>query len=135
MSIASSRRSKSAPTVFSPSRWSRPAGAEVHLRAERMRTLRSLMIRDSLTGLFNHNTILQLLEVAMASGRRSQSPICLAMIDVDRFKTVNDTYGHPAGDQVLMALARTLRLRLREVDLVGRYGGEEFAVVLVGLDA
>ena len=108
---------------------------EVHLRAERMRTLRSLMIRDSLTGLFNHNTILQLLKVAMASCQRSGRLLCLAMIDVDHFKAVNDTHGHPTGDQVLMALGRTLRLRLRESDIVGRYGGEEFAVIMTGLDA
>lgn len=108
---------------------------EVHLRAERMRTLRSLMIRDSLTGLFNHNTILQLLKVAMASCQRTRRLLCLAMIDVDHFKAVNDTHGHPTGDQVLMALGRTLRLRLRESDIVGRYGGEEFAVIMTGLDA
>lgn len=108
---------------------------EVHLRAERMRTLRSLMIRDSLTGLFNHNTILQLLKVAMASCQRTERRLCLAMIDVDHFKAVNDTHGHPIGDQVLMALGRTLRLRLRESDIVGRYGGEEFAVIMTGLDA
>ena len=108
---------------------------EVHLRAERMRTLRSLMIRDSLTGLFNHNTILQLLKVAMASCQRTARRLCLAMIDVDHFKAVNDTHGHPIGDQVLMALGRTLRLRLRESDIVGRYGGEEFAVIMTGLDA
>ena len=103
---------------------------EVRLRAERMRTLRSLMVRDSLTGLFNHNTILQFLELAVANARRNTSPLCFAMIDVDHFKLVNDTHGHPAGDHVLMALSRTLRLRLRDSDSIGRYGGEEFAVVL-----
>ncbi|MEY6433195.1 diguanylate cyclase [Thioalkalicoccus limnaeus] len=103
---------------------------EVRLRAERMRMLHALMVRDSLTGLFNHNTILQFLEVAVASAKRVDRPLCFAMIDIDRFKQVNDTYGHATGDQVLMALSRTLKLRLRNNDLVGRYGGEEFAVIL-----
>jgi len=108
---------------------------EVRLCAERMRTLRSLMIRDSLTGLFNHNTLLQLLRVTLANCQRSGQRLCLAMRDLDHFKAVNDTHGHPTGDQVLMALGRTLRLRLRESDIVGRYGGEEFAVIMTGLDA
>lgn len=107
--------------------------SEVTLRAERMRTLRALMVRDGLTGLFNHNAIMHFLELKAANGRRDQSAFCYAMIDVDRFKRVNDTYGHPAGDQVLMALSRGLRLRLRECDVVGRYGGEEFAVILNGV--
>ncbi|MBF0214826.1 MAG: diguanylate cyclase [Magnetococcales bacterium] len=102
----------------------------VAVRAERMRALRSLMTRDSLTGLFNHTTTTQLLESAIASFQRGGGTLCFTMIDIDRFKSVNDTHGHPVGDQVIMALARVLHQRLRNSDVVGRYGGEEFAVIL-----
>jgi diguanylate cyclase (GGDEF)-like protein len=109
----------------------------VVIRAERMRTLRSLMVRDSMTGLFNHTTITQMLENAVANAGRSSGVLCFAMIDIDHFKQVNDTYGHPVGDQVIQALARILQQRLRNSDVVGRYGGEEFAVILqdVSVDA
>lgn len=104
--------------------------AAVAIRAERMRTLRALMARDSLTGLFNHTTTTQLLESAIATTKRNGGILCFAMIDIDHFKLVNDTYGHPVGDQVILALSRALQQRLRNSDIVGRYGGEEFAVIL-----
>lgn len=104
--------------------------AAVAIRAERMRTLRSLMARDSLTGLYNHTTTTQLLASAIASAKRDNGSLCFVMIDIDRFKSVNDTHGHPVGDQVILALSRVLQQRLRNTDTVGRYGGEEFAVIL-----
>lgn len=102
----------------------------VAIRAERMRALRGLIARDSLTGLLNHTAITQMLEALMASAERRSSPLAFVMIDIDEFKLVNDTHGHPAGDQVIIALARVLRHQLRRSDVVGRYGGEEFAVIL-----
>ncbi|WP_404418778.1 diguanylate cyclase [Marinospirillum sp.] len=104
--------------------------AAVALRAERMRSLRSLMVRDSLTGLYNHTTTTELIEAALSQAKRKQESLCMVMLDLDRFKDVNDTYGHVAGDQVLLALSRILRHRLRTNDIVGRYGGEEFAILL-----
>lgn len=98
-------------------------------RAERYRSLRALIMRDGLTGLYNHTAIKEQLAAEMSQAGRTGSPLALAMIDLDHFKTVNDNYGHPAGDQVLRTLARLLRQRLRRSDIVGRYGGEEFAVI------
>ncbi len=99
-------------------------------RAKRYRDLRALIMRDSLTGLFNHSAVKELLMREIERARRHATPLALAMIDIDHFKKVNDTYGHPVGDQVIRALSRLLQQRLRRTDIVGRYGGEEFAVIL-----
>jgi diguanylate cyclase (GGDEF)-like protein len=103
-------------------------------RVERSRAVRSFMVRDGLTGLFNHTTTKEWLELELARARRYQLPLSFAIIDIDRFKSVNDTYGHSTGDHVLKSLARLLQQRLRRSEIIGRYGGEEFAVVLAGAD-
>jgi diguanylate cyclase (GGDEF)-like protein len=96
--------------------------------------LRDQASRDPLTELWNHATILVILRKELARAARAQSPLAVAMIDVDRFKTINDTYGHPAGDAVLRETSRRLRGAMRTYDSLGRYGGDEFLAVVPGCD-
>jgi len=104
-------------------------------RIERYRQLRTLMLHDSLTGLLNHSRLQQQIDLERAKASRHGLPVALAMIDIDHFKRVNDTYGHPVGDRVLKNLARFMLQRLRRTsDVVGRYGGEEFAVLFANTD-
>lgn len=109
--------------------------ATVRNRAARARSLKARMVRDSLTGLYNHTHTLQLLEDARFRAQRDQQPLSFAMLDIDFFKKVNDNYGHPMGDRVIKSLALFLKQRLRKSDHIGRYGGEEFAVVMPNTDA
>jgi diguanylate cyclase (GGDEF)-like protein len=96
--------------------------------------LERLSTSDGLTGLFNHRHIHELLREEYERFGRTGAPITVALFDLDLFKTVNDTWGHQAGDLVLREIAILLRRTAREVDRLGRYGGEEFIAVLPATD-
>jgi len=104
--------------------------ATIHNRGRRARSLVALMIRDSLTGLYNHTHTLHLLDLEISKTQKKGQPLSFAMLDIDYFKKINDNYGHPIGDRVLKSLSLFLKQRLRKTDHIGRYGGEEFAIVL-----
>lgn len=91
--------------------------------------VRDLAIRDPLTGLYNRRYLMERLDDILAEYRRYQRPFCVAMLDLDHFKRVNDGFGHLAGDQVLRVFADTVAAGIREYDLFARYGGEEFVLL------
>lgn len=118
----------------------KPVAADVLLRTvasclEHFRRLRSLLEHDTLTGVLTRRAFLERASaIAAVPARDRRRPYALAMIDIDHFKDVNDRYGHPAGDRVLVALAEALRQGVGETNVVGRYGGEEFVVIMEGVD-
>lgn len=109
--------------------------ASVTSRAKRGRIVRALMMQDSLTGLLHHKAIKARLETEIARADRHQTALSFAIIDIDHFKDVNDTHGHPVGDRVIKNLSELLQKRLRQSTVVGRYGGEEFAVIFENCSA
>ena len=106
--------------------------AVVKTKIERYREMQRFSQHDSLTCLLNHSAVKTRLNQFVKSMQGSNDRLCVAMLDIDHFKSVNDTYGHPAGDQVIRSLAWLLKGRLRASDIIGRYGGEEFLVALRG---
>lgn len=90
---------------------------------------------DALTGVANRRAIMDILKHELASTRRNSRPFSVVMMDIDHLKSINDTYGHDAGDQVLVGTAEAIQRTLRESDWVGRYGGEEFVLVFPQADA
>lgn len=97
---------------------------------EAQRKLQELASRDGLTGVLNRRALEERIAEAFSYFLRRGSPLSIAMLDLDHFKTINDTYGHQAGDDVLREAARRVSSMVREYDAVGRYGGEEFMVLL-----
>ncbi len=104
--------------------------AQAIVNARQHAQVREQARRDSLTGVYNHGYFLQRLEEIAEISRRSGRSMGLVMLDIDHFKRYNDTYGHRMGDMVLRALVQTIRTHIKHSDVVGRWGGEEFAILL-----
>jgi diguanylate cyclase len=103
-------------------------------QAKYIEVIHEMAIRDELTGFFNRHHFMELLNHEKNRSSRGGGLFCLAMVDIDFFKNVNDTYGHQAGDAVLRTVAAVIRKTLRTTEICGRYGGEEFLVVMTQTD-
>jgi len=103
-------------------------------RARLFQEVQSLALTDPLTGLQNRRSLFELGRIEFSRAHRMERPFCCMMLDLDHFKQINDKYGHPVGDQVLQEFANCCKRSVREVDLIGRYGGEELVILLPETD-
>jgi diguanylate cyclase (GGDEF)-like protein len=99
-----------------------------------MTRMEQLAITDGMTGLFNHRHFQESLEREIERADRAKQPLTLLLLDIDHFKKINDTFGHPAGDFILKSMAGLIKDTARKIDILARYGGEEFAALLPGID-
>lgn len=99
---------------------------------ESLRQIELLARHDSLTGVLNHRSVIALLETELQRSARTAQPFCFVVLDLDLFKSINDRFGHPVGDAVLKQVCDIATCTLRNTDAIGRFGGEEFAVILTG---
>ena len=107
---------------------------ELEEKNQQLRELNKILqvqaITDSLTGLYNHRQVLEKLQLEIARANRYQQDLTIMMLDIDHFKSINDEFGHQVGDVVLVEVAQIIKRNLRNIDIAGRYGGEEFLIIL-----
>ena len=102
---------------------------------QRARELQLRSVTDGLTGAYSHAYLQEMLSIEIDRARRHMRPLSLLIMDIDDFKRINDTHGHLFGDKVLEELTETINMNIRQEDVLGRYGGEEFLVIMPGAEA
>ena len=128
--IAQSEALKSRDAILAARRDVEEAETRIHNLEAKLEQMSELVREDQLTGSLNRRGLDDVLEREMARADRRNSPLCIAMLDLDDFKKINDKYGHAAGDEALIHLVRVIKETLRSMDVIARFGGEEFLVVL-----
>ncbi|MBV8666199.1 MAG: GGDEF domain-containing protein [Burkholderiaceae bacterium] len=121
---------RSRDTMLSTRRQVQDAEARIHELESKLEEMSELVREDQLTGSLNRRGLDDVFEREFARTERNKKPLCIAMLDLDDFKRLNDTHGHSAGDEVLVHLVRVIKDTLRTMDVIGRFGGEEFVIVL-----
>jgi diguanylate cyclase (GGDEF)-like protein len=108
--------------------------SSVAARLERSRFLKTLLHRDGLTYTLNHASFMEQAQLMIAQHKRHAGYTAMILVDLDYFRSINERHGYPGGDKVLVAMSLLLRKRLRQSDIIGRYGGDEFGIIAEGLD-
>jgi diguanylate cyclase len=128
--IAQSEALRSRDAILAARKNVEEAEARIHNLEAKLEQMSELVREDQLTGSLNRRGLEDVLEREMARADRRHSPLCIAMLDLDDFKKINDQYGHTAGDEALIHLVRVIKDTLRTMDVIARFGGEEFLIVL-----